>query len=83
MEKLLINTPQNVEIEYGLASLGKRMLALGLDLGMMFCYMVLVYFVLFKMGMGGFVKNNYAFMGLYSLLFLPVMLYHFVLESYF
>ncbi|HLR36645.1 MAG TPA: RDD family protein, partial [Chitinophagaceae bacterium] len=75
--------PQNVEIEYGLASLGKRMLALGVDLGLMFCYIILLYYVLFKIGMGGFVKDNYAFMGLYSLLFLPVMLYHFVLESYF
>ena len=41
MEKLLINTPQNVNIEYRLASLGERMIAIGIDYIIIITYVYL------------------------------------------
>lgn len=79
MEKLLINTPQNVRIEYSLASVGTRFLALAIDYALIICYGYLTYYL------AGHLVNNMndrtLKIGLLMLWLLPVMLYHFVLES--
>ncbi|HET8574062.1 MAG TPA: RDD family protein [Edaphocola sp.] len=81
MEKLLINTPQNVQIEYALASVGTRFLALAIDYALMVAYGYLAYY-LFNQVMPN-LDDKYLIMGLFMFFFLPVMLYHFILESFF
>lgn len=81
MEKLLINTPQNVQIEYGLASVGTRFLALAIDYALMVAYGYLAYYLLNQVMPN--LKDKYLAMGLAMFLFLPIMLYHFILESFF
>jgi len=81
MEKLLINTPQNVQIEYGLASVGTRFLALAIDYALMVAYGYLAYY-LFNRILSN-LDDRYLVMGLFMFFFLPIMLYHFILESFF
>lgn len=79
MEKLQINTPQNVNIEYALASIGTRMLALALDIAILMGYVYLVSFFMqfiFRSGM-----DRWSYTGLLMLLYLPVFCYHFLLET--
>lgn len=79
MEKLLINTPQNVQIEYQLASLGTRFLALLIDYVLIISYVYLVYY--FIAGWIGNVQDQIMRIGTLMFFFLPVMMYHLVLES--
>lgn len=79
MEKLLINTPQNVRIEYKLASVGSRLFALILDYGVMVAYGFLVIYLLSDLIDG--ISDTWLAYGLFSLLLLPIFLYHFILES--
>lgn len=80
MEKLLINTPQAVQIEYRLASLGTRLLALAIDYFLMLCYFYLIYhlisFISFLEG------DRYLFLGIVTFLLLPIFLYHLLFESF-
>lgn len=80
MEKLLINTPQNVRIEYGLASVGTRLLALAIDYALMISYAYLIFYIASYLLHG--ITDRYLIMGLIMLWLLPVMLYHFILESF-
>lgn len=80
MEKLLINTPQNVQIEYKLASVGTRFLALAIDYVLMAAYVFLVSYFANTFLRG--IKDKFLFMGTVMLLLLPVFLYHFILESF-
>lgn len=81
MEKLLINTPQNVQIEYGLASVGTRFLALAIDYALMVAYGYLAYYLFSQIL--SHLNDKYLVMGLFMFFFLPIMLYHFILESFF
>lgn len=79
MEKLLINTPQNVNIEYGLASIGSRILSFGIDYAIIIGYIYLVTELL-----GNLLKNINDYwlqIGLWSLLLLPVFFYHLFFET--
>lgn len=81
MEKLLINTPQNVQIEYNLASLGSRFIALGIDYACMLCYGYLTYYIMSKIIPGA--ADGWTLQGLFMFILLPVFTYHLVMESFF
>ena len=81
MNKLLINTPQNVNFEYNLAPVGSRIIAFALDYGMMILYMFLValFFEITKILEG---LDQWAVWGIYSLLYLPVFFYPLLSETF-
>lgn len=79
MEKLAINTPQVVQIEYELASVGKRFLALALDYFFMLVYVLLFSYLISRLPYFGYYERITIF--IYVIVFLPVMLYHFLFES--
>lgn len=78
MEKLLINTPQVVQIEYNLASIAQRFLALAVDVFIMALYGYVVIF--YVLGSQTFVSGRLETLVYVSVL-LPIMCYHLVLES--
>jgi len=80
MEKLLINTPQNVNIEYRLASLGTRFISSILDYTIIICYAFFIYLVLLPL----LVDRNdpWLFFGVLSLFMLPALFYHLVMETF-
>lgn len=79
MEKLLITTPQNVNIEYRLASLGTRLLSAAIDYAILIAYAYLIFYLV-----GKFLESNdeWLQMGTYMLLLLPVFFYHFLMETF-
>lgn len=81
MNNLLINTPQNVNFEYKLASVGSRILAFGIDYGIMILYYFLV--ILF-LDMTSLLEgmDSWSMWGLYSLLFLPIFFYTLFCETF-
>lgn len=80
MEKLDINTTQNVDIEYTLASLGDRIVAQIIDLFILFGYM-LIGFLIFLLLSGSFADFSLpvAFM---IIIFLPAFFYDFLCEAF-
>ncbi|MBL1410527.1 RDD family protein [Sphingobacterium faecale] len=80
MNKLLINTPQNVNFEYKLASVGSRCMAFGLDYGIMILYAIFMFTVLPKTGV--FNSNDpWLSWGVSSFVTLPIFLYPLILET--
>lgn len=79
MNKLLINTPQNVKIEYNLASLGSRIIAFAIDYFIILVYYILIIVILdsFHINMG----DSWLFFGFLSLLTLPALFYPLVMET--
>ena len=75
MESLTIETTQNVDIEFQLASVGDRIIAYFLDGFFTFCYIVILALIL---GVSGD-SFNWIFM----LLLLPVLFYHLLCEMFF
>lgn len=80
MEKLEINTPQNVNIEYGLASIGLRILALMLDVGILLAYIYLVSLFLNLIDLSG--MDRWSIIAIVMVLYLPVFFYHFMMETF-
>jgi len=80
MEKLLINTPQNVNIEYRLASLGTRFISSLLDYSVIVGYIYFVYKVLLPLSVDH--DNPWSYFGTMSLFMLPAFLYHLILETF-
>ncbi|MGJ1448295.1 RDD family protein [Sphingobacterium spiritivorum] len=80
MNKLLINTPQNVKFEYNLATLGARIIAFGIDQLIVIAYVILAVLIL-KYSGAGFLSDSWTTMGLYSLFMLPAFFYPFVIET--
>lgn len=80
MNKLLINTPQNVNFEYKLAPVGTRILAFAIDYGimMLYAFMVYVFFSTFDFLEG---LDNWSLWGIYSLVFLPLFFYPLACET--
>ena len=70
MDNIKIQTTQNVDIEYELASIGDRILATLLDYLFFFAYMLLVF--LFIGLIGSDIEDN---LWLLVILFLPILLY--------
>jgi len=82
VNKLLINTPQNVRFEYGLASLGARIVAFGIDYFLIICYAIFAYYFLDAFGLFD-VADGWLVYGLYSLVALPCLFYTFLMETFF
>ena len=79
MEKLLINTPQNVQIEYRLASIGTRLISTALDYAVIIAY---VYFISKMFEWFFNAKNDlWLYYGTVTLFILPALFYHFILET--
>ncbi|GGF01895.1 Uncharacterized membrane protein YckC, RDD family [Chishuiella changwenlii] len=77
MNKLLVNTPQNVQIAYNIAPFGKRMLAFIIDL----IIRVILIFALLYFSYGAINKQDGWFvMGIYSLIGFIFLLYPLILE---
>ncbi|MEG0697894.1 MAG: RDD family protein [Algoriella sp.] len=76
MNKLLVNTPQNVQIEYNIASLGKRILAYVIDaiLRLILLYALLYFADLFPK------QDSWMEMGIDRIIYFIVLLYPLILE---
>lgn len=74
MERVGINTVQNVAIDYRLASVGDRILAALLDYVAFFAYFLLIAFF------AGFIDMNNGGMAFYSLISLPILFYDLICE---
>lgn len=81
MNKLLINTPQNVKIEYNLASLGSRIIAFAIDYFIVLVYYILVIVILYSFNIN--VGDPWLFFGILSLLTLPTFFYPVIMETAF
>ena len=77
MNKLLVNTPQNVQIEYNISVLGPRIFAFIID---QILRLFLIYFCFELLGLFNF-NDDWLMFGLYSLFFLPIFLYAVILET--
>lgn len=73
MANLAINTTQNVNLNYKIASIADRLLALLLDLFIFFVYLYLVDVITSAMGQA--ITDDITVFGIQQLLFLPVMGY--------
>ncbi len=82
MNKLLINTPQNVKFEYNLASLGSRIIAFGIDYFLIICYALFVFYLVSSLGLFN-VSDDWLLIGVYMLLLLPCFFYTFLMETFF
>ncbi len=78
MDKLKINTPQNVQIEYKIASVGSRMLAIIIDLFILVAYSTITGYILMKFD----IDDPWAFFSIYMLMNLPVIFYFFYMETF-
>lgn len=82
MNKLLINTPQNVKFEYNHASLGSRIVAFAIDYFIIASYAILVMLVVTQLGLFRS-SDTWLISGTYMLLLLPAMFYPFLMETFF
>ncbi len=76
MTKIKITTTQNIEIEYELATIFDRMLAWGLDA------IIIVVYVLIALLVSFIIAQDFS-SGLWSVLSLPALFYHFLMELLF
>jgi uncharacterized RDD family membrane protein YckC len=86
MSQLSITTTQNVNINFNTASVGERILAALLDLVIKIAYSVVVYNVILGLtGLDDMISkmNQWSAVAINSLLFLPVMFYSLVQETFF
>jgi len=81
MDNIKIQTTQNVEIEYELASIGDRILATLLDLVFIIAYSFIVLFVVSLLASAS--KSETVIGAISTLLFLPIMLYNVLCETFF
>ncbi|GHE40170.1 RDD family protein [Sphingobacterium griseoflavum] len=82
MNRLLINTPQNVKFEYKLASVGSRIIAFSIDYFIIVCYALLIIFFFSRIGLFN-ASDNWLMMGVYMLFLLPAFFYPFLMETFF
>lgn len=85
MSELTINTTQNVTINFTAASIGHRLLAFGIDLLIMIAYLITIFTLLFYTGLSLVLESldGWSQMAINSLIFLPVMFYSLLFESFF
>jgi len=81
MDKIRIETEQNIELEYPIASIGERILAWLIDFVILIIYMMIALYVLLRI-FGGFdyIEEVQIF---YYLAIIPFLLYHVVCEVFF
>lgn len=80
MNKLLINTPQNVNFEYRLASVGSRCIAFAVDYGIILVYYIFIFYTLNKIGIFKGM-DDWSAWGLSSLVILPALFYPLIMET--
>lgn len=79
MNKLIINTPQNVNFEYNLATLGSRIIAFFIDFAIIFVYIIIAGILLFNAEfLNG--SDSWLIVGVVMLFTLPIVFYAFILE---
>ena len=85
MSELSINTTQNVTINFTAASLGHRILAFGVDFLIICAYLISVFLLLAYSGLSDALgrMDGWSQMAVQSLLFLPVMFYSLIFETFF
>lgn len=83
METIKITTSQNVDLEYEAAGVGYRILATLLDGVFIGVYIVIIVLLCIQLGFNYFYESNQYLAGtLIIILSLPVMLYHFLSETF-
>jgi uncharacterized RDD family membrane protein YckC len=85
MSELSINTTQNVTINFTAASIGHRILAFGVDLLIIIAYLISVFTLLAYSGLSQILArmDGWSQMAVQSILFLPVMFYSLLFETFF
>lgn len=74
MSSIRVNTTQNIQLEFELATLGDRILAFLLDLVIIIAYVFLVFIIFFSV----FNANRW----IEIILFLPALFYYLILETF-
>jgi len=83
MSNIQINTTQNVNIEMRLASLGERLLAAIIDLIIIIAFIYVISQIISTFNLINYDMNQWSKIAIYSLLFLPAMIYTLVSEIFF
>jgi uncharacterized RDD family membrane protein YckC len=85
MSELSIITTQNVTINFTAASIGHRILAFGVDLLIIIAYLITVFALLSYSGLSTILSgmDGWSQVAVQSLLFLPVMFYSLLFETFF
>lgn len=85
MSELSINTTQNVTINFTAASLGHRILAFGVDLLVIIAYLISVFTLMAYSGFSDSLSrmDSWSQMAVQSIIFLPVMFYSLLFETFF
>jgi uncharacterized RDD family membrane protein YckC len=85
MSELSIITTQNVTINFTAASIGHRILAFGVDLLIIIAYLITVFALLSSSGLSTILSgmDGWSQVAVQSLLFLPVMFYSLLFETFF
>lgn len=82
MPEININTTQNVPINFQIATIGHRVGAYGIDLGIKMAYILFVnYIIIDNMGITQFTMDNWSIMSVYIILYLPVTFYSIIQET--
>jgi uncharacterized RDD family membrane protein YckC len=82
MPEININTTQNVPINFQIATIGHRIGAYCVDLGIKIAYILFIHnFVIANMGIDGFTMDDWSIMSIYIVLYLPVTFYSIVQET--
>ncbi|MCE3077034.1 RDD family protein [Chryseobacterium gwangjuense] len=84
MSQIAINTSQNVNINFNVASVGERMLAFIIDLLIKIAYVIVIFYLFFNVLDLGYLLDGldrWSQMAIYIALTFPVSIYPLVLES--
>lgn len=84
MSQIAINTSQNVNINFNIASVGERMLAFIIDLLIKVAYVIFVFYLFFNiLDLGYLLRglDQWSVMAVYIVITFPVYIYPVVLES--
>lgn len=85
MSELTINTTQNVTINFTAASIGHRILAFGVDVLIIMAYLTSIFLFLSKSGLEHKIQSmdGWSQLAIRSIIFLPVMFYSLIFETFF
>ncbi len=84
MSQIAINTSQNVNINFNIASIGERMLAFIIDLLIKVAYVIFIFYLFFNILDLGYLLNGldqWSVIAIYTVITFPVYIYPVVLES--
>lgn len=84
MSQIAINTSQNVNINFNIASVGDRMIAFIIDLLIKVAYIIFIFYVFFNILDLGYILNDLDFWSVravYIILLFPTVIYSLVFES--